>query len=63
MIQKAGAENERITFPLAASTAGTTKLKNFCADAVEPPHMLSVWVSKIEKFSTRSKACKSDPSN
>lgn len=42
MIQKAGAENERITFPLAAGTAGTTKLKNFCADAVEPPHRLSV---------------------
>lgn len=42
MIQKTGAENERIMFPLAAGTAGTTELRNFCAVAVGPPHMLSV---------------------
>lgn len=44
MIWKAGAENERITFPLAAGTAGTAELKNFLNlnVAVGPPHMFSV---------------------
>lgn len=54
MIQKTGAENERIMFPLAAGTAGTTELRNFCAVAVGPPHMLSVWVSRCTAAHCRS---------